>query len=88
MATGSPAYEPPLKTFEPTAMNVPHSAQKMRSGGLGESQSQQVTLGSVGLHGGAGTRSGVVSGGNGPREEAMDGAGADGAGADARASGR
>ena len=39
------SLRPPLKTLDPTAMKVPHSAQNTRPGGLGASQSQQVTVG-------------------------------------------
>ena len=42
---GSSGAGRPLKTFDPTAMNVPHSVQNTRPGGLGASQSQQVTVG-------------------------------------------
>jgi hypothetical protein len=48
VATVPVADEGRENTLEPTAMNEPHSAQNMRSGGFRASQSQQVTDSEVG----------------------------------------
>lgn len=63
--SGEPAYEPRLKTLEPTAMKEPQRAQNMSSGGLGASQSQQVTLGGVDVSGAWVAPSGETCGGSG-----------------------
>ena len=51
VATVGFAADPREKILEPMAMKVPHSPQKMRPGGLGASQLQQLTMaaGATGL---------------------------------------